>query len=458
MAAKRFFNESESNQDDQPGEKRRRPRSFASVIGEVVMVNSIQNIFSGLEPLLRRVVKEEVENGLKRCSNSLTRSPSLRIQALEPSSLRLIFSTKLSLPIFTGSKIADIDNNPLHVLLVDKSCDSMIPIHLPHPIKIEIVVLDGDFHAGQDCGIEIWTSKDDDSKIVKERTNKRPLLAGELVVTLRNGVAPIGDIEFTNNSSWIRSRKFRLGAKVTPGSYQGVRISEAMTEAFVVKDHRGELYKKHHPPALGDEVWRLEKIGKEGTFHKKLHSEGINTVQEFLKLSVVHPQKLRKSLGPGMSEKMWEVTIRHAKTFVRAVTDGQVYVPTRDLNNINRNCIQELARGAYANWSSLQEIDGTLMHETPLLTQGETINEQYPCNHHQQQLSMVKPFHQQDDHQGYNIVDRSTIDVVYGGLGDAQIRSCGDWTISMPIENGFNYSTVSESSSDGELAPFLLHD
>ncbi|KAG6627496.1 hypothetical protein CIPAW_15G132600 [Carya illinoinensis] len=316
MAAKRFFNESESNQDDQPGEKRRRPRSFASVIGEVVMVNSIQNIFSGLEPLLRRVVKEEVENGLKRCSNSLTRSPSLRIQALEPSSLRLIFSTKLSLPIFTGSKIADIDNNPLHVLLVDKSCDSMIPIHLPHPIKIEIVVLDGDFHAGQDCGIEIWTSKDDDSKIVKERTNKRPLLAGELVVTLRNGVAPIGDIEFTNNSSWIRSRKFRLGAKVTPGSYQGVRISEAMTEAFVVKDHRGELYKKHHPPALGDEVWRLEKIGKEGTFHKKLHSEGINTVQEFLKLSVVHPQKLRKSLGPGMSEKMWEVTIRHAKTCV----------------------------------------------------------------------------------------------------------------------------------------------
>ncbi|KAG2667461.1 hypothetical protein I3760_15G116200 [Carya illinoinensis] len=186
-----------------------------------------------------------------------------------------------------------------------------------------------------------------------------------------------------------------------------------------------------------------------------------------------------------MSEKMWEVTIRHAKTcvlgsklylfrrnehiiilnpicqVVRAVIDGQLY-PTRDLNNINRNSIQELARAAYANWSSLQEVDGTLMHETPLLTQGETINEQYPCNHHQQQLSMVKPFHQQDDHQGYNIVDRSTIDVVYGGLGDEQIRSCGDWIISMPIENGFNYSTISESSSDGEfvpskLAPFLLH-
>lgn len=51
---------------------------------------------------------------------------------------------------------------------------------------------------------------------------------------------------------------------------------------------------KHHPPMLQDEVWRLEKIGKDGAFHKRLASEGINTVQEFLKLSVVDPHKLRK--------------------------------------------------------------------------------------------------------------------------------------------------------------------
>lgn len=45
---------------------------------------------------------------------------------------------------------------------------------------------------------------------------------------------------------------------------------------------------------LEDEVWRLEKIGKDGAFHKKLTSMGINTVQDFLKLSVVDPSKLRK--------------------------------------------------------------------------------------------------------------------------------------------------------------------
>jgi hypothetical protein len=54
------------------------------------------------------------------------------------------------------------------------------------------------------------------------------------------------------------------------------------------------VYKKHHPPMLDDEVWRLEKIGKDGAFHKKLQNDGVNTVQEFLKLSVVDPQRLRR--------------------------------------------------------------------------------------------------------------------------------------------------------------------
>jgi hypothetical protein len=53
------------------------------------------------------------------------------------------------------------------------------------------------------------------------------------------------------------------------------------------------VYKKHHPPMLDDEVWRLEKIGKDGAFHKKLQSNGVNTVQDFLKLSLVDPQRLR---------------------------------------------------------------------------------------------------------------------------------------------------------------------
>lgn len=53
------------------------------------------------------------------------------------------------------------------------------------------------------------------------------------------------------------------------------------------------VYKKHYPPTLKDEVWRLEKIGKDGSFHKRLNKSGISTVEDFLRLVVRDPQKLR---------------------------------------------------------------------------------------------------------------------------------------------------------------------
>jgi len=53
------------------------------------------------------------------------------------------------------------------------------------------------------------------------------------------------------------------------------------------------VYKKHYPPALNDEVWRLEKIGKDGAFHKRLTAAGIVTVEGFLRQLVRDSTKLR---------------------------------------------------------------------------------------------------------------------------------------------------------------------
>lgn len=272
------------------------------------------------------------------------------------------------------------------------------------PIKVEIVVLDGDFPPADR---ENWTTQEFNNNIVKERTGKRPLLTGDLNITVRDGIAAVGDIEFTDNSSWIRSRKFRIGVKVAHGSFEGVRIREGMTEPFVVKDHRGELYKKHHPPMLEDEVWRLEKIGKDGAFHKKLASEGVNTVQDFLKLSVIDPGKLRAILGAGMSDKMWEVTIKHGREclmgnkcyilrghnytvmlnpicqLISAVINGQTYNGSRDMSSVTRSYIENLVRQAYAQWWSLEVVDG-VYNDIPLLTQGDMVD-QYPNHHHHHQ-------------------------------------------------------------------------
>lgn len=140
--------------------------------------------------------------------------------------------------MFTGSKIEDEDTNPLQILLIEKNHEGQkVQANHPCPIKVEIVVLHGDFPQGDS---EDWTSDDFERNILRERDGKRPLLAGDLLITMRDGVALIGDIEFTDNSSWIRNRKFRLGARVVQGTSQGRRIKEAKTESFPVRDHRGE--------------------------------------------------------------------------------------------------------------------------------------------------------------------------------------------------------------------------
>lgn len=109
------------------------------------------------------------------------------------------------------------------------------------------------------------------------------------------------------------------------------------------------VYKKHHPPSLNDEVWRLEKIGKEGAFHRRLSKDRVFSVQDFLTLYFLDRSRLRnvrsnflslfrslwwnqlmilyptflQTLGPGMSAKMWEATVEHART---CVLDKKLYV------------------------------------------------------------------------------------------------------------------------------------
>lgn len=457
MAAKRFHEESGSD-PDQPDEKRIRGRpSLMSVFGEVLTGNFVENFCTTLEPMLRKVVVEEVEKGIRKCR--FTKSPSFRIQAPEPSTMRLNFTKNLSLPIFTGTKIVNDENKPLQLIIEDTSGDNQNILRaLSLSLKVEIIVLDGDFPGGDR---ENWSTEEFDNSIVKERAGKRPLLAGDVHVTMRGGAAVIGDIEFTDNSSWIRSRNFRLGARVVPDSCKEFRIREAITEAFVVKDHRGELYKKHYPPKLDDDVWRLEKIGKDGAFHKKLASINVNSVQDFLKLSIVDPAKLKNILGVGMSDRMWESTIKHARTctlgnklyiyrgshftmtlnpicmVVKVKINGQTYATPPELSPI-RTYLEELVRQAYANWDSLEVVDEVL-NETSLLTQGEQIVEQYP-NH---EVTMAIPFQQLG-----NPADTSM------GVGYTDV-GCSHWQMNpsyhgIPFDHSSVHCYITRSSSEGD--------
>ncbi|XP_020582812.1 calmodulin-binding protein 60 A [Phalaenopsis equestris] len=294
-----------------PEEKRQRVPALRGIFMDVLRSDALKRLLSALEPLVRRVVKEEVELALANHLDSMSRECGKQISPAFSRNLQLQFLNKLSLPIFTGTKIDGEDSSSITIALVDTMNGERVTSGPESSMKVEIVVLEGDFEGNEQGN---WTVEEFKNNVVKERDGKRSLLTGDIFFDLNEGIGAAGELSFTDNSSWTRSRKFRLGARIVDSQLNGIRVREARTEAFTVKDHRGELYKKHYPPLLFDEVWRLEKIGKDGAFHKRLSSENIHTVKDFLTLLVTDLSRLRNILGNGMSARMWESTVDHART------------------------------------------------------------------------------------------------------------------------------------------------
>ncbi|KAJ8623307.1 hypothetical protein MRB53_031836 [Persea americana] len=382
MAMKRLFSSAAASSDeidDEQPRERKRP-TLHSVGREVIAMQLMQRwLVPVLEPLIRRVVREEVEHAFIPSFPTVLRpSTSInRIQAPEGTGLKLLFNTSLSDTLFTGSRITT------QVEIQSGNSEVQVTTGPLSSIKVEIVVLDGDF--GKDENVS-WTKEDFSANVVREREGRRPLLTGELVVALRNGVGTFGNVTFTDNSSWIRSRRFRLGVRVVESSATKERIREARSEPFVVKDHRGELYKKHDSPSLRDEIWRLKNIGKDGVFCKRLIEKGIKTVQQFLRFLVTNPDELRTILGQGMSNKVWEETRRHARkcilddksyTYfsarqgvglllnsiyeVKMVTfDGQNFLSLDSLDQYQKILVENLKKEAYENQEGIHEFNELL--------------------------------------------------------------------------------------------------
>ena len=219
--------------------------------------------------------------------------------------------------MFTSARIEGDEGQAISIGLIDPSTGQIVSSGPASSAKLEICVVEGDFesHSG-------WTAEDFRNNIVKEREGKKPLLSGNVFVVLSDGIGVMDEVSLTDNSSWTRSRKFRLGVRMVD-QFEFVKVREAITESFVVRDHRGEckycflsfpslkiciieqtllsifllflvVYRKHHPPSLFDEVWRLEKIGKDGAFHKRLNYSNINTVKDFLTHFHLNSPKLRQ--------------------------------------------------------------------------------------------------------------------------------------------------------------------
>lgn len=166
----------------------------------------------------------------------LSRNCGTEIHPSEVRSLQLQFLNSLSLPVFTGTRIEGEECSNLKIALVDALNGQIIDSGPESSAKVEIVVLEGDFDGDEG---DDWTHEEFKNNIVREREGKKPLLTGDVSLNLKEGTGLVGEISFTDNSSWTRSRKFRLGARVVDNA-DGTRTREAKTESFIVRDHRGE--------------------------------------------------------------------------------------------------------------------------------------------------------------------------------------------------------------------------
>ncbi|KAK4849998.1 hypothetical protein QYF36_002868 [Acer negundo] len=210
---------------------------------------------SVMEPEMKREMKREMKLEMKLVMKRLigtlsTQDPApadwnvnprtpfdYQIKKSEEVELQLVFANKLRDKIYTKDKIRDeSDHGFVKIKLIDTLSRKTVKVGPSSSLEIEIVVLDGDFNVEEN---ENWTEMEFNAKIVHQSGYDKPLMKGKQKLTLRDGVGTIDDLSFSDNSSWIKCKKFRLGARVVQNSSNmgQVRIKEAITEAFAVKDY-----------------------------------------------------------------------------------------------------------------------------------------------------------------------------------------------------------------------------
>ncbi|QCE07283.1 calmodulin [Vigna unguiculata] len=368
------------------------------------------------EHFFRKVVREEVE---RRIQDYLPARLVSLAQLSRASPFELRFTNKLPDIIFTHSNVISEDKTPIQIALFDIRDQSVVNVGPLSSLKVEICALNGEFGFN---GSEDWTEGEFNVNILRERDGRRPLLNGDRVITLKNGVGCINKVMFTDNSRWIRSRKFRLGAKVIQTASIEANVREGRSEPFVVKDYRGESYKKHHPPSLNDDVWRLEQIAKDGKIHERLSLHGIHTVKDLLRLYTTNPSSLLEKVG-NIPKRSWMSIIEHVKTcvidddetfvyhtaeqstslifnsiyvLVGVSFDGKNYVSPDTLTSDEKRVVEILKHHAYQNMDNLKSI-----HKTPLscLRPLECVG-MGQSDATEQGLQRLNISTQQEDHQG----------------------------------------------------------
>ncbi|CAM6013663.1 unnamed protein product [Sphagnum balticum] len=208
--------------------------------------------------------------------------------------LCLRFSELEKMPphFWAETKLKNLDGSPIQVELVDAITGNVVSEGAGSSAKFNLVVLEGSSEAEVEADIDKgnWNEH-----VVKPRHGRKSLLVGGLKVTLKEGKGSLDtNLCFKDNSSFVSSKKFRLGLEDISDSH----IQGAVTNAFHVKDARGKSDGKKEVPAEDDTLDVLVHIAKGGARLHHLNSVlKINTVKEFNLFYKENPKALRAALN-----------------------------------------------------------------------------------------------------------------------------------------------------------------
>uniref|UniRef100_A0A0E0KJN8 Calmodulin-binding protein-like n=1 Tax=Oryza punctata TaxID=4537 RepID=A0A0E0KJN8_ORYPU len=203
-------------------------------------------------------------------------------------------------PLFTGSPVHWQDGPNAKVAILENG--SRITQGDLSKLQIEILPVHDDFFT--DRGAANFT-KEEFNKQIYMCKGKESVLK---TVNLTNGVANLGSFFFTESS---HGKRLRLAARV---KYQdlAVRVQEATSYSFVVKDRRSKLNKKSNSPSKEEGIHCLKKISPKGKRCNDLAGKDITKVKHLMRCYHRDPAGLQKLTG--MKNEDWNTMISHATT------------------------------------------------------------------------------------------------------------------------------------------------
>ncbi|VAI22637.1 unnamed protein product [Triticum turgidum subsp. durum] len=277
-------------------------------------------------------------------------------------------------------------------------------------LQIEILPVHADFFTGQ----EDFT-KDEFNKQIYMYKGKELVLT---TVSLTNGESSLGSFSFPESS---HGKKLRLTARVKRQDLT-VRVQEAITDPFVVKDRRSESNEKSPIPSKEDAIHQLKKICLKGKHWNNLVEKNITKVKHLLRHYHKDNFGLQKLLG--MKKGDWNTMIEHATMCVPGDEIYSYWVP-EDNCQILFNDFYDLVGKMTDNYVpySVSDVD------------------QFPqLKVKNWKMSAYKKFEELENS---------------GGLIPDYYLSNGRLVLAAPANNGANTSKNQTTAEFGEQQPFL---